>query len=307
MRPLASVVIMCCNFADFATEAVNSVLAQETEYPFEVIVIDDASSDGTRDILASLPVDARLRIFFHKENRGCVETANEGFSLAEGEFIGRLDGDDRYRSHFLQTSIDLLRKYPEVGMTYGDVATIDTEGRITEDRSTRVTPWKSHDSVPFKGRRYLPLIFDNCIPAPSILARREAWNAGLPIPKELTFIDWYLNLRIARKYELYYIPKVLAEYRIHDNNMHSNIPKNRSFERTLIAILDQIFEECDHAEEKRIIKAKAYALAYLNCAHKYGSWGMHKDAKRCALKAIKIDPASFDTSAFKTLIKSMLG
>jgi glycosyltransferase involved in cell wall biosynthesis len=103
MRPLptASIIVMCYNLNKYVADAVNSALLQETEYSFEVIVIDDASTDGTKAQLASFPGNPRLRIILHETNRGCVETANEGFSLAQGEFIARLDGDDRYRAHFL--------------------------------------------------------------------------------------------------------------------------------------------------------------------------------------------------------------
>jgi hypothetical protein len=121
-----------------------------------------------------------------------------------------------------------------------------------------VCPWKSHKRLPFKGRRYLPLVFDNCIPAASILARRVAWQEGLPIPASFSFIDWYLNLRIARKFEIYYHPDILAEYRIHETNMHTHFPKDHSFERTVIAILDELFDEIDYEDEKRAIKSRAY-------------------------------------------------
>src|SRR6516162_3895805 len=84
MTPTVSIFIMTYNFASYIREAVMSVLKQETSIPFELIIIDDASTDGTQDVLASLPHDPRVKIHIHKANQGCVRTTNEGFSLARG-------------------------------------------------------------------------------------------------------------------------------------------------------------------------------------------------------------------------------
>ena len=70
---------------------------------------------------------------------------------------------------------------------------------------------------------FLDLLKRNDVPAPTVLARREAWAHGLPIPNHLKFNDWYLSLCIAQRWPLFFINEVIADYRVHNNNMHTAI------------------------------------------------------------------------------------
>jgi glycosyltransferase involved in cell wall biosynthesis len=306
MTPTVSIFIMTYNFASYIREAVMSVLKQETSIPFELIIIDDASTDGTQDVLASLPHDPRVKIHIHKANQGCVRTTNEGFSLARGEYIARLDGDDRYRNNFIKTAVGTLQLNKDVGMFYADVSTIDGKGNQIEERSSIVTPWKTHGGNTFKGWRYLPLLLDNCIPAPSILARREAWREALPVPESFSFVDWYLNLRIARRFQVIYVPEVVADYRIHSNNQHSNVGAVDAFEKTVLAILDKIFSENDHQCEKKQIRSKVYGQAYRIFASKFMVSGRSDQARRCILQGLRAQPASISFSDLKLFARTLV-
>lgn len=90
--PLISVIIPVYNVAAYIEEAVNSILNQ-TIQDFEIIVIDDCSTDGTIDILQSIK-DSRIRIFKKDKNKGLIDSLNLGFKIAQGKYIARMDGDD---------------------------------------------------------------------------------------------------------------------------------------------------------------------------------------------------------------------
>lgn len=91
-HPLVSVVLPVFNAEKYISEAVASILAQSFTN-FELIVINDGSTDNTLNILKSYQVDSRV-ILISRENRGLVESLNEGIDLASGEWVARMDADD---------------------------------------------------------------------------------------------------------------------------------------------------------------------------------------------------------------------
>jgi glycosyltransferase involved in cell wall biosynthesis len=277
--PLVSFVVPCFNYGRYLTECITSIFKQEACVDFEVIAIDDGSTDNTRELLHSYR-DARLRVIVHERNLGHIYTVNEGLAAARGAFIARIDPDDRYRPSFLSAVLHKFHDYPEVGLAYGDAATIDESGKITVERCDR-----DHHGVDFKGNEFAALLEKNFICAPTTIARREAWHSVLPIPGELAFNDWYLNIMMARKYEFYYINEVLADYRVHSANHHSKVVRDKTEEASIFRILDKIYGEKedsgDREEAKLRVKRRVYAIQYLTLAEKYFGFYMNDDALRC--------------------------
>jgi len=91
-RPLVSVFIPTYNREKYVFESVCSILNQSFK-DFELIVVDDGSTDHTRDILASIK-DERLKVYFNDKNMGIPYTRNRGIELASGEYFALLDSDD---------------------------------------------------------------------------------------------------------------------------------------------------------------------------------------------------------------------
>jgi glycosyltransferase involved in cell wall biosynthesis len=120
-----SVVIPLYNARDVIRETVASALAQ-TWQDFEIIVVDDGSSDGGGDLIQNL--DARLR-YVRQANAGVAAARNHGIALAKGEAIALLDHDDLWLPAKLERQVAVLQQRPEVGMVVTDVAHIDRAGR----------------------------------------------------------------------------------------------------------------------------------------------------------------------------------
>jgi hypothetical protein len=210
-------------------------------------------------------------------------------SQARGQYIARIDGDDRYRPYFLATVLEKFSAHPTVGMVYGDVALMNVRGGITQRRADRV-----HGGRDFVGNELVPLLERNFICAPTVIARRDAWEKALPVPEGLAFHDWWFTVMMARDWDFYYVDCELADYRVHAGNYHGTIIRNRTEEPSIFWLLDQIFNgrEQDPAieAEKQRAKRRVYAAHYLTLADKYFGFHMDDDARRCYLQALRRRP-----------------
>ena len=278
----------CYNYGRFLPYCLESIFSQEGNFSFEIIAIDDASTDDTLAVLGRF-ADSRLRLIRHPTNQGHVKTISRGLREARGAFVARIDPDDLYRPYFLREVMPRLERHPEVALVYGDAALVDSEGRITCERSDTF-----HNDRDFRGNEFVPLLLKNFVCAPTAIARREAWLDALPVPENLAFNDWYFNLMIARKHDFYYVNRVLAEYRVHNANHHARIIQDRTEEPSILLLLDTIFQERESRpaleRAKKAVRNKVYAAQYVTLADKYFGFWMAHDARRCYLKALRYSP-----------------
>jgi len=203
---LVSVVIPCYNQAHFLGEAIESVLAQSYRN-FEVIVVDDGSTDGTPEV-ASRYEEARL---VRQENRGLAGARNRGLAEARGEYVVFLDSDDRLLAGALEAGVRELNAHPGCAFVSGHYRP------IAANRSSRAVPPR-----PRVGRNhYLALLRDNYIMMPaSVIYRRWVFGevGGFDGSVDAA-ADWDLYLRIARRFPVHHHGEVVAEYRWHGANM----------------------------------------------------------------------------------------
>jgi glycosyltransferase involved in cell wall biosynthesis len=286
--PQISFVVPCYNYGAFLPDCLDSIFGQEGGHTFEIVAVDDGSTDDTPAVLERF-ADPRLRVIRHAQNQGHVKTITRGLREARGRLVARIDPDDRYRPCFLSETVQPFEAYPEVAFVYGDAALIDAAGQITVPRSDT-----AHYGRDFKGNEFIPLLVENFVCAPTVIARREAWLAALPVPENLAFNDWYFNLMIARRHDFHYVNKVIAEYRVHDSNHHGKIVRDRSEEPSILRLLDLIFGEAEADPERERAKQRArgrvYAAQYLKLADGYFGFAMNQDARRCYLQAIRHAP-----------------
>jgi glycosyltransferase involved in cell wall biosynthesis len=287
--PLVSFVLLSYNYARYISDTISSILAQEGDHDFEIIIVDDASTDHSHQVISSFR-DDRIRYIRHERNLGHAATVTDGLRAARGAYIARIDSDDRYRPGFLRETLPILEKHAEVGMVYGDAAIIDGAGALTAPSTDT-----QHGGLDFTGNEYVALLEKNFICAPTVIARREAWLAALPIPEGLSFHDWYFTLQMTRKWDCYFRSVVLADYRVHQANYHTVITRNRTEESSILSLLDQLFSEREAAaalqKQKLRAKGRIYGTHYLVLALKYFGAGMTRDARRCYLAAVRHRPA----------------
>ena len=167
--PTVSFVVPCHNYGRYLRTCLDAILAQEGGYSFEVIAIDDCSTDDTLAILREYEArhPRQVRVIAHAVNRGHVYTVNEGFAAATGRYIARVDPDDHQRPNFLARTVPILEQHPEVGLVYADVALIDAAGRITAAHADT-----HHGGRDCKGNELLELLRKPFISVPTVIARR---------------------------------------------------------------------------------------------------------------------------------------
>lgn len=276
--PLITFVVQCYNTEQYVAECVRSIIDQGDAFAWEMIVVDDCSTDKTAEVLLSFS-DPRIRVISHTVNVGPQESINEAMNSARGQFIARIDSDDRYRSNFLSNLVPVFAHHRDVGMAYGDAAIMDCSGQLVASRCNHCHVGNT------KGNDFLGLLQRNFICAPTMMARREAWLKCLPIPNHIALADWYCNVLIAREYETYYVDDVLADYRVHPGNLHSQIVADGRDEASVVWLLDHIFSSKEPnpqmERQKQRARGRIYSAQYKTLADKYFGIGMNSAARRC--------------------------
>jgi len=193
---MASVIIPTFNRAAFLREAVDSVLSQ-TEKDFELIVVDDGSTDATRATVESY--GERVRYFF-QANAGASAARNCGIKNARGQFITFLDSDDLWLPKKLARQIAWMKTHPEIMLCYTD--------EIWIRRGVRVNQKKIHAKT---GGWIYPLCLPRCIISPSsVLMRRELFAAVGVFDEQLPICEDYdLWLRVAAQFEVGFLAEPL--------------------------------------------------------------------------------------------------
>lgn len=214
-RPTVSVIIPTYNRANLLKRAIASVLNQKFE-DFELIVVDDASSDNTPRVVESIN-DGRIRYIRLKKNSGGPVARNTGIKKARGRFIALLDDDDEWLPNRLELQI---RKFEELdsefGVVYGGFYYVShQDGRTLGER------------VPeYRGDIYNKLLKENFIGSPTLLIRKKCFKkVGLFDPKLSSSQDWDMWLRIAKYYKFDYVDKIIAKYYVHGRQISFNMEK----------------------------------------------------------------------------------
>lgn len=141
IKDKVSVILPVYNGDDYVTLSIESVLNQTYEN-FELIIIDDGSTDGTPEIVDRFAEkDGRIRVI-HQENRKLPKTLSRGFRLARGEYLTWTSADNIMHSEFIERFVENMRKYPDVDMFYGNMKLIDEVGNEIKENSWR--PEKDH-------------------------------------------------------------------------------------------------------------------------------------------------------------------
>ncbi|NJE05554.1 glycosyltransferase [Thermococcus sp. M36] len=214
-RPTVSVVIPTYNRANLLKRAIESVLNQGFR-DFELIVVDDASSDNTPEVVESIE-DGRIRYIRLKKNSGGPVARNTGIKKARGKFIALLDDDDEWLPNRLNVQVKKFENLSrEVGVIYGGFYYVSQQdGRILGKRLPR-----------YRGNVYGHLLRENFIGSPTLLIRRKCFKrAGLFDPKLTSSQDWDMWLRIAKYYKFEYVDEIIAKYYVHGKQISFNMKK----------------------------------------------------------------------------------
>lgn len=173
MMPKVSIIMPTYNREKYIKESIQGVLDQT--YPdFELIIVDDASTDSTREIIQSYQ-DSRIKTIFCNRGRHVTYAENLGWKMAKGNYICRMDSDDIWLSTKLQKQVEFMEKNPEVGACFTKVKVIDKEGNAVGKKYNAIQ--KLYDSARDRSQKEWVHFFlkqGNCLPNPAGLIRTKA-------------------------------------------------------------------------------------------------------------------------------------
>jgi glycosyltransferase involved in cell wall biosynthesis len=203
---LVTVVIPCYNQASYLGEAIESVRAQ-TYRGFEIVVVDDGSTDATAAVAGSHPEVRLLR----QRNAGLSAARNAGLELSRGGYLVFLDADDRLLPNALRDGVDSLARHPEAAFTSGHFRFIRGDGSTKSEFAQEPI-----ECPPYEG-----MLRGNYIGMHStVMFRRAIFDKVGSFDTSLhSCEDYDLYMRITRRYAVARHDRLVAEYRRHDASM----------------------------------------------------------------------------------------
>lgn len=289
-----SVYIPSYNQKAYLIEALESVLAQ-TLRPHQIIIADDASTDGSRDVIRGYAAryPGLITPILHTKNTGVTRTRIDALQAVTGDYVSYVDGDDRYRPEKLEREAQTLREHPNAGLVYSNVAYFAPEGESHR--------WLPDSYSPPQGS-ILWQTLARAFPRRNIfrmeLVHYPRWkNIGFHDEALPIYEDWEMRIRLTQHLRACYCPKTLSEVRLHGRGL-SSMPSKRHLEalnyirQKHAATMRQL--PCSQrlrvwtglrTWEGKLYRGYARQLAGIHPAHKW-------PALRAYLKALSLDPTS---------------
>lgn len=209
--PILSVIIPCYNSGQYLFEAIDSVVQYPDRSVYEVIIVDDGSTDAhTIQVLEEIKRKAEHRVI-HQTNLGPGAARNAGIQVSQGKYLLLLDSDNRIRPDYITKGIAILNAHPKVGVVYGIPFFFGGSNHQT------FKPAK-FDLKIMIAENYI----DNCA-----VLRKTAWEdvGGIdPARVVMSHADWDLWMRIGAKgWEFHYVDEVLFDYRIRKDSLVTRV------------------------------------------------------------------------------------
>jgi glycosyltransferase involved in cell wall biosynthesis len=279
--PRVSVLLTCFNHIDYLPAAVESVRKQEYG-DYEVIALDDGSTDGSREWLAD---QKGIRCVFNERNLGTYATLNVGLEKAQGELVAVLNDDDLWEPAKLSKQIELLDSDDQIGLVHTGGFFIDGKGARAEGNPLgfRFPTFQTGDIL-------LGLVYENKIIASAALVRRECFERlGKFDPAYFGSGDWQMWFRIAEEYLAGFVADPLTMYRVHGGNASHKLERiwrdDQRLREWMAPRLGRLEARFSPQESR---KARAFNFAALGTVRALN--GDSPAARRAYLASLRFDP-----------------
>ncbi len=212
-NPLVSVVCLCYNHERFVIESIQSVLVQ-TYTNVELIVVDDGSTDGSKETIQSfLRPYTQIKFINLPQNMGMCKAFNHGLAHAKGEFVIDLAADDLLHPERIQKQTKAFEKLDaSFGVVFSDAEIIDEEGKHLRYWYKRTHNGRMHEKVP-SGNIYTELFKKSFICSPTMMTRKTVYDELRGYDETLNYEDFDFWVRSARQYKYHYLNEVLTRKR----------------------------------------------------------------------------------------------
>ena len=290
-HPTVSVVIATYNYGRFLSEAIDSVLAQ-TFKDFEVIVVDDGSTDNTSEVIL-IYLSRHNFHYIKKENGGQASAKNRGIDESKGEFIAFLDADDVWFPTKLERQMPLFSD-PRVGVVYSKRVLIDLYGNERPFEHPKL----------YRGPVLDQIFINNFVCFSSAIVKRQCFEKVGKFDESLPMsIDYDLWLRMALHYHFDYVDAHLVMYRVGHGQMSDQLEKRFYY---AWRIASRFIEENKRRKNLAwwvIPHKKAYR--FYNMGYHYSVGGKRTEALKCYSLSFLHNP--FYLPTWKGLLKMLIG
>ncbi len=281
MSSKVSVIIPTYNHSQYVCRAIDSILAQ-TYKDYEVIVVDDGSTDGTREVLSKYGNKIN---YIYQENKGLPSARNTGIKASTGEYFVFLDADDYISPKALEIEVRFLENHPQIGWVYSDYYCVNKKGNILAQFSKGITS----DITPPEGMVFKRFLQGNFVPINAVMIRKRCVNDVGFFDESLTsYEDGDFWLRVSAKYELKYINEPLAFQRMYAASMRTDLVRLRINTIQVINKICRLYPDLTLIYKNKINKNLADIHNYLG--FEYYHQGKLKEAKSELLSSVRYYP-----------------
>jgi glycosyltransferase involved in cell wall biosynthesis len=290
-----SVFITSYNQRDYLVEAIESVLNQ-TLRPFEVIVVDDCSTDGSQSVIEKYVrrYPDLIRPFYHEKNLGIPRNKSFALGQVRGDLVTYVDGDDRFLPRKLEMEFETLLNHPDAQIVYSNVYHINPHGR-------RSHLWCDGDTAPATGYVFREA-FARAFPRGSLFRNELVYyeclkETGFYDPEFAMYHDWELRIRLTKQFRVAYCSTPLSEYRFHPGGIsRSDTSRHLDEMKRVYAKHRSLLEDLPESDRTFIEKGLSARLAQfsLQAAREEIKKGYIKRALKYCLESWRHNPKGFD-------------
>jgi glycosyltransferase involved in cell wall biosynthesis len=279
--PLVSVIIPTYNRAALLPEALDSVYAQEGAgdiFATEVIVVDDASTDATPEVVRRYPGVRYLRL---ETNRGVAAARNAGLRASTGQYVAWLDDDDLWLPHRLQAHVPVLEAHPAIGVLYGQYL-IGGEGAGNL--------WPEAHQAP-SGEVFRAFLLEHFIQLNTCLAPRAVFQRAGDFDETLrTEEDYDICLRLAWHVPFTFMPGAVAIQRVSTQGSWFTHLRQDRYEHTLLYVVEKALALLPNTADYAGVRREAYATVFSRLAHGLAKTRDVERMRAHVLTALQRDP-----------------
>lgn len=256
--PILTVIITNYNHAQYLPKAIDSLLTQSFS-SFEILIIDDASSDNSLEIINQyMEKHENIRLIAHKKNKGVCFSLSEGLDKAFGTYVHTMGADDFRLPNFLNKTMQYLLANPDIGIACSDFGFIkgaSSEGTIQTDRL-----YEEIDEPTIFTSERVVTIFQTShfwIPGHTAIFKKSLGILYGKYEPNLQFLcDWFLLHHIALQNGVIYIPETLSIWWIHDSSYSSSLLENNNKKKMVYqTVLKLIFDSNHKLVRKKFIQS----------------------------------------------------
>ncbi len=250
--PIVSVIVPNYNYAEYLPERIGSILKQSFQ-DFEIIILDDASKDGSVSVINSYLFDKRIITNFNSSNSGNPFIQWEkGVSMAKGKYVWIAEADDFSDPGFLELLVSIMEKNSKINIAYCQSLTTDSNG-ITKGTmhsyTDKIWPerWKSDFLNKGSDEVINYLSYKNTIPnASAVVMRKEPLKKILPEAKHLRYCgDWYSYVSLLKYGDIYFSSELKNYFRTHSESVRSELSGSVLHIKERYLILEHIRKNFD--------------------------------------------------------------